>query len=268
MSTKIERYDWALPGDDGQFRCVPVHELKVDHSYQREQVSDSTILKIARDFSWSMFGVLIVMERTNGNLYVVDGQQRLAACIRRGDIEKAPCYVFKSDGKDHEARAFLGLNTARTKVSAVDKFNAAARANLQPMREISSWLGVRNLRVTKNGNISDGIAFPAKLVETWDKNADDAKEAILIQREISPGQPLVSPIHLGIAYLLNAGIPVRDEIHKIISEGGKERLLGAIRNEMHLNNANDSTLVCARGVLAVINFRRKTRKYSLAREVQ
>jgi hypothetical protein len=97
MSTKIERYDWALPGDDGQFRCVPVHELKVDHSYQREQVSDSTILKIARDFSWSMFGVLIVMERTNGNLYVVDGQQRLAACIRRGDIEKAPCSSLRSD---------------------------------------------------------------------------------------------------------------------------------------------------------------------------
>jgi len=262
MNNKVERYDWALPGDSGQFRCIPVGDLKIDHSYQRQQVGDGTVIKIARDFSWSMFGVLIAMERANGNLYVVDGQQRLAASIRRGDIDKVPCYVFKSDGKDHEARAFLGLNTSRTKVSAVDKFIAAARANIQPMKEISVWLASHDLQVTKNGNIDYGIAFPAKLAETWARNPDTAKDAILIQREISPKEPLVSPIHLGIAYLLNSGIPVRDEIQKIISEGGKERLLGAIRNEMHLNNSNDSTLICARGVLAVINFRRKSRKYS------
>lgn len=263
MNNKVERYDWALPGDDGKFRCVPVGDLKIDHSYQRAEVGDTNILAIARGFKWSAFGVLIVMERANGGLYVVDGQQRLAAVKRRGDIDKVPCYVFTSDGKDREAQAFIDLNTARTKVSAMDKFIAAARANLEPAKSISSWLRSEEFTLTKNGHTAGGISFPGHLVRTWMQDAEAAKQSLLIQRELSLDKTMAVPIHLGINYLLRAGIPVRDEIPKLIAEGGKDRLLGAIRNESRNSNVADNGKVCALGILTVVNYRRKNRKYRL-----
>lgn len=263
MKDKIARYDWAMPGDDGQYRCVPVADLKIDHSYQRAEVGDQTILAIARNFKWSAFGVLIGMERSNGALYVVDGQQRLAAVKRRGDIEKVPCMVFQSGGKDHEAQAFLDLNTARKKVSAHDKFIAAARANIEPAKSISAWLRAENFVLTKNGHTASGIAFPAELARGWARNEATTREAILIQRDLSSDKTMSVPVHKGIEYLLRYGIPVRDEIPKLVAEGGKDRLLGAIRNEVRSSNINDNERVCAVGVLSVMNYRRKNKKYRL-----
>lgn len=264
MNDKVNRYDWALPGDDGQYRCIPVADLKIDHSYQRAEVGDQTILAIARNFKWSAFGVIIVMERASGVLYVVDGQQRLAAVKRRGDIDKVPCMVFQSGGKDHEAQAFIDLNTARTKVPAMDKFVAAARANIEPAKSISSWMRSEGFVLTKNGHTANGVAFPGQLVKTWIRNAETAKEALLIQRELSLDKTTAVPVHLGIDYLLRAGVPVRDEIPKLIAEGGKDRLLGAIRNEARNSNKNDNDKICALGVLSVMNYRRKFRKYRLS----
>jgi hypothetical protein len=263
MKDKISRYDWAVPGDDGKYQCIPVADLKIDHSYQRAEVGDTTILAIARNFKWSAFGVLVVMERANGTLYVVDGQQRLAAVKRRGDIEKVPCMVFQSTGKDHEAQAFLDLNTARKKVSAHDKFIAAARANIDPAKSIAAWLRAEGFILTRNGHTESGIAFPGQLVKSWVRNEATAKEALLIQRELSADKTMAVPVHLGIDYLLRSGIPVRDEIPKLIAEGGKERLLGAIRNESRNSNVADSDRVCGIGVLSVMNYRRKNRKYRL-----
>jgi rhodanese-related sulfurtransferase len=48
MKDKIARYDWAVPGDDGQYRCIAISDLKIDHSYQRAEVGDDTILTSAR----------------------------------------------------------------------------------------------------------------------------------------------------------------------------------------------------------------------------
>lgn len=265
---KIARYDWAVPGDNGRHRTVPVADLKIDHSYQRAENGDTTILAIARSFKWSAFGVLIVMERQNGALYVVDGQQRLAAVKRRGDIPAVPCHVFQSSGKEMEAQAFLDLNTSRKKVSALEKFTAAARANIDPAKSISAWMKDNGFTITKNGHTPSGIAFPGQLVRTWLRNAAMAKESLLIQRELSADKTLAVPVHLGIEYLLRAGIPVRDEIPKLISEGGKERLLGAIRNEARNSNIADGERVCGVGVLRVMNFRRKARKYRLPSETE
>lgn len=264
MKDKIARYDWAVPGDDGQYRCIAISDLKIDHSYQRAEVGDDTILTIARGFKWSAFGVLVVMERANGTLYVVDGQQRLAAVKRRGDIDKVPCMVFQSTGKDHEAQAFLDLNTARRKVSALDKFVAAARANIDPAKSISAWMRAEGFTITKNGHTPCGIAFPGQLVKSWTRNEGTAKEALLIQRELSADKTMAVPVHLGIDYLLRFGIPVRDEIQKLIAEGGKERILGAIRNESRNSNVADSDRVCGIGLLSVMNYRRKNRKYRLS----
>lgn len=258
---KVDHYDWALPGDSGKFRCVPVHDLKIDHSYQRSPVGDGVILDIAREFAWSSFGVLIVMERSNGALYVVDGQQRLLACIRRGDIEAVPCYVFASEGRDHEARAFLGINTSRKTVRAIDKFHAADRAGFEPQRSISKWLAQQGLKIdADHGSDPDAIAWPKEIIETWKLDQEACKAAIAIQRKIVMGEPTFSKFHKGIWYLLTNGVDVGAEVDKIISLGGKTRIEHDIQNQQNSSGVRTyGQRTFALGILRTINYKRRNK---------
>lgn len=128
---KKERYQWAAPGDRGTPRSIPVKDLDVDHEYQRG-VKKSAVMRIARDFSWAACGSLIVMERGNGRYYVIDGQQRLEAIRRRGDIKRVQCMVFISHGVPEEARAFREINVGRAPVDTYTRYRAGVIGKLSP----------------------------------------------------------------------------------------------------------------------------------------
>ena len=159
--------------------------VKLDHTYQRKEVSEDNTLRIAQNFNWLGCATLTVMRRETGELYVVDGQQRLCAMRLRGDITHAPCKVFKSRGRDAEAFAFLMLNTHRKPVQACDKFVAGARANILPYSEIADWLRPNKLYV-KAGNVPNGIAFPTTVIQTYNWDSPAAKRALLLQRRLVP----------------------------------------------------------------------------------
>jgi hypothetical protein len=65
-----------------------------------------------------------VSERQNGEMVVIDGQHRALAAIKRDDVGKVPCIVFRELQLADEAGAFVGLNTARKPVSALAKYEA------------------------------------------------------------------------------------------------------------------------------------------------
>lgn len=73
-------------------------------------------------------GTIVVAQRCN-EYYVVDGQHRVIASLRRSDIQKLPCLVFISDGRVEEAKAFININTNRKGMSTLDKFKALLVAN-------------------------------------------------------------------------------------------------------------------------------------------
>jgi hypothetical protein len=136
---KVERYEWASTGDKGKSAVVNVNDLHIDTSYQRPEVSEKNTLATARLFNWSAFGTIVVMERSGGKKFIVDGQQRWLAAKRRG-IAEIPCRIFSSNGRDHEAQAFCQLNTNRTAVRVFVRFNARATAGFQPEETIQKWL--------------------------------------------------------------------------------------------------------------------------------
>lgn len=267
---KVEHYDWAKPGDRGRQCLIRVDDLKIDHSYQRAQLLDGIILAIARNFQWSAFGALVVMERENGDKYVVDGQQRLAAAKRRGDIQTVPCIVFRSDGKDHEALAFLSLNTSRRPVSAIDKFNAAARACLEPQVSVMACLKSMGLSVSLNGSPDTNVTFPDNLCTTWRRNEDNTRKAIAMQLDICGGEDSLNQyIHKGLFYMLCDGVDVSQYIDKIKREGGKTALLGGIKRVKTAGEfSGTSEKVAALGILHVINKKRryKTRLSTMAKD--
>lgn len=118
-----------ITGAPPEIRWEKCSSLLVDHAYQRmaeEPASKRLIRQIAENWDWRLCGTLTVSDRAGveTGLYVIDGQHRLAAAIKRGDIEALPCIISKFDGIEDEARLFVALNSARRQVGEVEKFHA------------------------------------------------------------------------------------------------------------------------------------------------
>ena len=120
--SKVERYKWDDPTKVGNLSFIDKVLLLIDHQYQRDG-NEQKITEIASKFNWPAFGVLIVARR-HDKLYVVDGQHRFLAAMKRADIKKVPCIVFDSGGIEAEARTFIVAQTLRKQVTAIDKFKA------------------------------------------------------------------------------------------------------------------------------------------------
>jgi len=260
---KIDRYNWATPGDRGRYQKIGVGDLLVDHSYQRAEVSLLNTRGIAASFDWSAFGALVIMRRQSGKYYIVDGQQRWLAAKLRGDIRDVPCIVFHSDGREHEAQAFVALNVHRVTVKAVPKFLASAEAGLEPEATISTWLASLDLRVGQDGGNSKVIVFPAHLILTWKSNEQAAKNAIVIQRDINGDSPLHSVCHNGIWWLLSKGVDVVPHINKLMQAGGRSAMLHSVRTLCIETGKAAGRRMCGIGILRLINHRRKSGRIAI-----
>lgn len=117
------------PLEDTAALLIPVDQLNVDQSYQRED--DASLRRRAERYAseWDPYqlGELHVAERADGTYWVVDGQTRLLAARLRG-IQNLRCFVVR--GLDHEGEAslFRKLNKNRTVVGAWGDFRAALTA--------------------------------------------------------------------------------------------------------------------------------------------
>lgn len=253
--SNAEKFEWCNPGDHGQKREIKIDELLVDYTYQRAEGCERHLRPIAREFSWTAFGVVIVMERENGKKYIVDGQQRVAAARSRGDIESVPCLVFKSTGRDHEAMAFYSLNARRRTVSARAKFLARATAGAEPESKIMEYLKSIGYRV-HGGSHGDkfGLQFVSAVVRCWNGSEKHCKLAIETQREIVGDQPMHGLIHKGLYCMSIRGVEIKDHIQKLVRSGGKDGILMSIKQVSIVENyALPSEMVCARGILKIIN---------------
>ena len=121
---KVKHYGWKMTDDIGVLYYAKKTELQIDQSYQRSIISEPRVLSIASNWSWVSFGCLIISERPDKTLWVVDGQHRLVASMRRSDVTELPCLVFKCDSAEEEAKAFYSANCLRGNVSAYDKLRA------------------------------------------------------------------------------------------------------------------------------------------------
>lgn len=250
---RADRLGWEKPGAKGVFRMVNVEDLLIDPGCQRKEVGYSTILRIASEFNWEAFGSLTVAEREDGSLYVVDGQQRLVAAKKRGDIPCVPCTVFQSRGRDWEARAFKLVNQCRSPVSAFDKYAVAVTAKLEPERSIEAWLESYGMKVGRTG-AAKTIDFPGLLTRLWVKDAHASQSALLLQVNILDGSPLFSDLHWGIWWLLRNGVSVWEYVDKIKLRGGGPGFKQAVRRMSLENSVGVTDRVCGYALLSMVNY--------------
>lgn len=124
---KFERYGWTVLDEMGSVRLIDKKTLKIDPSYQRSLQRDGAVLRLASNWSWVACGAIVVAERDQ-QFYVIDGQTRVAAALKRSDISKIPVVVFRSTEAKDEALGFLRINTERRNVKMIEKIKAMVLA--------------------------------------------------------------------------------------------------------------------------------------------
>ena len=107
---------------------LPICSLRIDPAYQREilQNGKRNIIKIAVNFDWSLFGIIVVANIGDNLFAIVDGQHRTTAAVLRG-IEEVPCIIIDADPAK-QASAFAAINGAVTAISPLAIFAAQVAA--------------------------------------------------------------------------------------------------------------------------------------------
>lgn len=149
--------------------CTPA-QLAVDPSYQREldPGSHQLIRRIAAGWDWNLFQPLVVAQREDRSLWVVDGQHRLEAARLRGDVQQLPCVIFHPGAHADEAAVFVELNQARRPLTPLALFKGAIAAGDESavtldrlLREVGlRFNGSADWKVLKPGQIN--IVYPVR----------------------------------------------------------------------------------------------------------
>ena len=158
--SKVEKFKWAPLGKQGRFELIAKGDIQIDHTYQRDKVSQGRVIAIARDFSWPAFGVILCARRSDSSVWCYDGQHRKLAADKRSDVNKLPCMVFQAEDVKAEARSFLLSNTVRGAMASLDKYRALLAC------EDETAIGIRDLARKTGHQIGAGhvrcVAFLMK----------------------------------------------------------------------------------------------------------
>lgn len=198
--SKVQQYRWELKDKPGELVWLHKTSLRVDHDYQRVG-NQQKALAIAQRWSYTACGVIVVAKRTSDQgMYVIDGQHRVLAALKREDVQQLPCIVFESDGPKQEAAGFMDANTQRRMPTSQEKWRA------QLMRGDQNTVFV-NALITQAGRTVSNYAGPTtvRCLTSMLRAAENDREALgrlwpLIV-ELSIGQPLHERIFDGLMYV-------------------------------------------------------------------
>lgn len=118
------------PGPKPELAWLPVGKLAVDPKYQRDtgsRRSQHLIAKIAADFRWSRFGVVLTVKHQRG-WFVIDGQHRVEAARARGNISHVPSVVLPHATVALAAADFVAINRDRVSVTPLHIHHAQLAA--------------------------------------------------------------------------------------------------------------------------------------------
>lgn len=187
----------AIADKPGQFQLLSKKVLLVDPEYQRNNVKQRIVEKVARTFSWMKFGTLAVALRTDGSYWVYDGQHRKLGADLRPDVEKVPCLVFTVGDLDEEADAFLGVNDDRTIVSAIDKHRAALVAGDELATKLQKLVTDNGLRLSDD-RTQNTIQCIRALRDTARRDYDGIARLMPILAQLFAGHVIHERVLLGL----------------------------------------------------------------------
>lgn len=104
----------AVADEEGvSYQSLRVGDLEIDRRVQRDAIRESTLEKIRKTYNRRALNTLTVSQRSNGKLYLIDGQHRKIVVTEKepdGDDALVPCKVHTGLTLQEEAKLFVELN--------------------------------------------------------------------------------------------------------------------------------------------------------------
>ena len=158
MSATMEREKAELLArvkNMGTIEAVPIASMNFDKAYQRDLRTDFA-KKLATNWSTTALGFPLVSRRSNGKLYVVNGQHRIAAATMNG-LTEIVCLVISGLSEQEEADLRLAGNVHLSETS-LETFRAKVAARypeaLDIMKIVEGYGAVINDSATKESGIN------------------------------------------------------------------------------------------------------------------
>lgn len=109
---------------------LALDQLVIDERYQRQlsQSSGRLIRRMVENWDWNRFKPLSVAACGEGRYEVIDGQHTAIAAATHGSVETLPCLVLDAATLAERARAFVGINTDRVRLTAFALYQARLAA--------------------------------------------------------------------------------------------------------------------------------------------
>lgn len=188
--SKVEFHKWTVADKPGRYRQISKTDLRVDPEYQRDNVNEGRVLDIAKNWSWVALNAIAVAEREDGTLWVMDGQHRFLAALKRSDIIKLPCLVFSVGDRKSEAKSFRMLNTNRGPVSTYHKFRAQLIEQEPSALAIRAMVEESGYHITKGGAHNRSVNCVGALQSAFNRAPDITRRVYRLCVEICNGAHL------------------------------------------------------------------------------
>jgi hypothetical protein len=217
---------WAAPAD-----------LRIDAGYQRALDGGSEVLiaRIAAAWDWGLCQPLNVSRRADGRLFVVDGQHRLQAAMRRGDIAHLPCVVVDLASTADEAACFVALNGQRRALSPLEMFRGQVASGAQPETQIFAAMQRAGLSLAPHTNFRQWkpgmVANVAGLRSVWKNRGPEVSEqAMTLLARAWPGEVIryAGAMYDGLAALCAAPRVAAELADPARAEGIMAELLAVV----------------------------------------
>lgn len=144
----------------GTIVALPLEQIAqgivVDDSYQRDVV-DKLVKEIAEAWNAMFAGVLVANERPDGNVVLLDGQQRYTAATLAG-VTHAWVLLLNLSTPEEEANTYLHYNRGRVPLTPLNKFKASLRFGAPEAVAINNELAKRGYSF---GGTSDLVTIKA-----------------------------------------------------------------------------------------------------------
>ena len=249
---KIQRYGWKVVDARGVAMKIHKRDLLIDDCYQRAQ-SQIRAQAIAREWSWFACGAIVVARR-HGSYYVVDGGHRVAAAMKRSDIEDLDCIVFETESASEEAEAFYRTNQNRRPMRSIEKFRALLTKGDPVAISIDQMIREHGLEA-RDYSYRNGVACLGTLLQLAAKDMQRLRRVFALAAQVYGESAITSRIVDALFYidtfLVEGSVQSPRFRSRLISAGPR-----ALENSMAQASAfyaRGGDKVWAKGIMELVN---------------
>jgi hypothetical protein len=262
---KVALFNWDAVKGHGEFQSIDKNLLRVDRCYQRD-FSNVKSLEISKKFNWIAFGALVVARRPDGSLYIVDGQHRHGAALKRSDISHVPCIVYDAPAVGDEAEGFLEINVGRKSLTAFDRHRALLMQGDEVSLLIEKLAAENGFSVDRN-NKPNGIRCLAACKTLLQTKRESFLEVFPLAAELCRDRIFDERVIAALVYVQDVtGGQITSALwRRAVLDIGYAKIRSAI-DRASVFYERGGAKVWASGLVEVLNKGRRSNKLSLGSE--